>query len=145
MKKTHRIIALILAFTMCLSICAFAEGNTGKEEPERSSRYIASKTAAVSAMGGGTIKITYSVTAYYSIDELGACQINLYKSTGQLMKTYYSSAYASMMGYNCSTHSGTVTYPGTPGTGYYATIGFYAKDGSIAETKSITTGTTICI
>lgn len=144
MKKVYRIIALVLAFSMCLSIGAFAEGEAQKEEQLRSSRYMASAHAAVSAMGGGTIKITYSVTAYYTIDELGACQINLYKSNGQLMKTYYSSAYANMMGYNCSTHSGTVTYPGTPGTSYYATIYFYAEDGGIAEVKSLTTGTTIC-
>lgn len=144
MKKIYRIIALVLAFSMCLSIGAFAEGETQKDEQSRSSRYILSTHAAIGAMGGGTIKITYSVSAYYSIDELGACQINLYKSNGQLMKTYYSSAYASMMGYNCGTHSGTVTYPGTPGTSYYATIVFYAKDGSIGEYKSLTTGTTIC-
>ena len=145
MKKIHRIIAFALVFAMCLSFCAFAEGCDQKDEGAKSSTYILSKRAAVSAMGGGTIKITYSVTAYYSIDELGACQINLYKSNGQLMKSYYSSAYASMMGYNCSTHSGTVTYPGTPGTSYYAIITFYAQDGSVGEYKSITTGTTICI
>ena len=144
MKKIHRIIALILVFAMCLSFCAFAEGAAQKDEGAKSSTYIASKRAAVTAMGGGTIRIDYSVTAYYTIDELGACQINLYKSTGQLMKTYYSNAYASMMGYNCVTHNGHVTYPGTPGTSYFATIVFYAKDGSIGETKSITTGTTIC-
>lgn len=144
MKKIQRIIALVLASAMCMSICAFAEGDTNKEEQDRSSRYIASKTAAVSAMGSGTIRIDYSVTAYYTIDELGACQINLYKSTGQLMKTYYSSAYANMMGYNCVTHDGYVTYPGTPGTGYYVTILFYAKDGSIGEYKSLSTGVTIC-
>lgn len=144
MKKIYRIIAIILVAAMCMSAVAFAEGEVQKDEGAKSSTYILSKRAAVSAMGGGTIKITYSVTAYYTIDELGACQINLYKSNGQLMKTYYSSAYASMMGYNCSTHSGTVTYPGTPGTGYFATIVFYAEDGNVAETKSITTGTTIC-
>ena len=144
MKKIYRIIALILAFSMCLSISAFAEGEAQKDEQARSSRYILSTHAAVTAMGGGTIRITYSVTAYYTIDELGAYQINLYKSTGQLMKTYYSSAYANMMGYNCVTHNGYVTYPGTAGTSYYATIVFYAKDGSIGEYKSLTTGTTIC-
>ena len=128
---------------MSLSTVAFAAVPPPADDIQ-SSRYIASKNAAVSAMGGGTIKITYSVTAYYTIDELGACQINLYKSTGQLMKTYYSSAYANMMGYNTFSHGGTVTYPGTVGTGYFATIVFYAKDGSVGETKSITTGTTIC-
>lgn len=143
MKKLYRIIAFTLVIAMCMSVGAFAAVPPPTEDIQ-SSRYIASRTAAVTAMGGGTIRITYSVSAYYSIDELGACQINLYKSTGQLMKTYYSSAYASMMGYNCGTHSGYVTYPGTVGTGYYATIGFYAKDGSVGEYKSITTGTTIC-
>lgn len=144
MKKIYRIIALVLAFSMCLSIGAFAEGEAQKDEQTRSSRYILSTHAAVTAMGGGTIRITYSVTAYYSIDELGACQINLYKSNGQLMKTYYSSAYASMMGYNTFSHNGYVTYPGTPGTSYYAIITYYAQDGSIGEYKSLTTNTTIC-
>ncbi|MDO4816234.1 MAG: hypothetical protein Q4A83_06495 [Bacillota bacterium] len=143
MKKTYRIIAFVLVIMMSLSTVAFAAVPPPADDIQ-SSRYIASKNAAVTAMGGGTIRIDYSVTAYYTIDELGACQINLYKSTGQLMKTYYSSAYASMMGYNCVTHSGHVTYPGTVGTGYYAVIAFYAEDGGIGETKSISTGTTIC-
>ena len=143
MKKIYRIIAFVLVIVMSLSTVAFAAVPPPAEDIQ-SSKFIGSKNAAVTAMGHGTIRIDYTVTAYYTIDELGACQINLYKSTGQLMKTYYSSAYASMMGYNTYTHSGYVTYPGTVGTGYYATIGFYAQDGSVAETKSITTGVTIC-
>lgn len=142
MKKIYRIIAFVLVIVMSLSAVAFAA--VPPAEDIQSSRFIAGKHAAVTAMGGGTIRITYSVSAYYSIDELGACQINLYKSTGQLMKTYYSSAYANMMGYNCGTHSGYVTYPGTVGTGYYVSIAFYAEDGGIGETKTITTGVTIC-
>ena len=143
MKKLYRIVAFALVIVMSFSTVAFAAVLPPADDTQ-SSKYIASKRAAVTAMGGGTIRIDYSVSAYYSIDELGACQINLYKSTGQLMKTYYSSAYASMMGYNCGTHSGYVTYPGTVGTGYYAIITFYAEDGSVGEYKSISTGTTIC-
>ena len=143
MKRIYRIIAFVLVIMTSLSTVAFAAVPPPTDDIQ-SSRYILSKNAAIGAMGGGTIRITYSVTAYYSIDELGACQINLYKSTGQLMKTYYSSAYANMMGYNTFTHSGYVTYPGTVGTGYYATIYFYAEDAGTAEVKSITTGTTIC-
>ena len=143
MKKLYRIITFVLVIVMSLNAVAFAAVPHPADDIQ-SSRYILSKNAAVTAMGGGTIRITYSVTAYDTIDELGACQINLYKSTGQLMKTYYSSAYASMMGYNTYTHSGYVTYPGTVGTGYYAIITFYAEDGSVGEYKSISTGTTIC-
>ncbi len=144
MKKTLRIISLILIVAMLMSITAFAKAGIDQADP-CSSRYILSKTAAISAIGGGTLKISFSVTAYSSIDELGACQVNLYTADGRLMKTYYSSAYASMMGYNCSTHSATLSYPGTVGTRYYVTVVFYAENNGIAETKTITTGTKLCV
>lgn len=135
MKKIVLIlIAFVLIFSFAFSTVAYAE-------PRRANPIISSKSASILVDDSGKITIHFTVSAKGTCSTLGVSSISLYNSDGTLLKTYYSSAYANMLGSNVSYHSGTVTYPGKVGQSYYAVVNFYAVyNGSTASTGTTVVG-----
>lgn len=131
-KKT-RILALIFAFVCIFSTVSFAA------EP-RASSYIISRSAYISAQGGGDIKIIFTITATGDMTMLGAQTIDLYNSDGYVCTfRYTNSNYSHMMGYNDYYYSNSVSYDGVSGETYYAVVSFYAGNSSGSDAKLYTT------
>lgn len=132
-KKVFRALAFILIIACFFSTFSFAA------EP-RASSYIISKSASITAQGGGTIKITFTITATGTMTKLGAQTIDLYDSDGYVCTfRYTNSNYSNMMGYNDFYHNSYVTYNGVSGETYYAIVSFYAGNSSGGDTRTYTT------
>lgn len=132
-KKVLCTFALILIAATLFSTFAFAA------EP-RASAYIANRSASITAQGGGTIKITFTITATGTMTMLGAQTIDLYDSDGYVTTFRYTNpTYAHMMGYSDYYYGNSITYDGTSGETYYAVVSFYAGNSSGSDAKLYTT------
>lgn len=133
-------ISLSLAILFLLNAVAFAS------EPNviQSSSYIAKTSVEIKAMANCQIRISFSITGTGRMSELGATTIYLYEDDGhstELIKTYKSTDpnYPNMMADNAFYHGSNVTYTGTAGYKYYASVHFKAGNSSGSGT---TVGTT---
>lgn len=144
MKRRIRIIALILAFSLVMTVTAAAE-STIVPDDSKSTLYITSMTVTLTAQSYGIMKVTYSVNAAYVIDRIGALQVRVYESNGTLAKIFSSIDYPSLTSTNTSHHSGSILYGGIPGKSYYAMVVFTAEDNGLSEVMTSSTGTKLCI
>jgi hypothetical protein len=139
--KFLKITMIILALSLCLSSVAMAESGI---QPFASSRINAYNTNIISN-GSGYITIYFNIIATGTMDELGASYIVLQSSTdGTSWLTTYNfipSSYSSMMGYNVSYKSGSVSYSGIDGVYYRAYVTFKAKNSTGTDTVSEYTST----
>ena len=134
MKRTLRlIVTLVLILAMVGSSTAYAA--------VESNAYISSFGAAAYSNGDGTITIDFTVSGTGKMEDIGASQIYIYTSGGQLVRgIYYTSPkYSNMMTHNTSFHYSYVTIALTPGTSYYAVVTLYAgKDGGYGTQNYVT-------
>lgn len=138
MKKFIRLLSLLLILTIGLSSAAGAVCAT--EATPLSNAYINSVRASVSK-SDNTLYISFTVYGTGIMTSVGASCIKLYTSDGSLVKTFYSSAYPTMLGSNRGAYTGTVSYPGTSGKTYYAVVTAYAANSTGSGTENYTTGT----
>lgn len=136
--KMKRFLSAILVLTLIFSMCsaAFAEEITPRANP-----YINSKSGSIARAGSGRININFLVNASDVMTTLGASKIELYKADGTWLKTFYSSAFANMLGSNTFTYGSSVSYNGVSGESYYAVITFYASCDRGSSTSTYTTTT----
>lgn len=104
----------------------------------RASAYFAVTSAVAYAEEGGKILIEADVCATRTMDEVGVKSITIYEqqSDGYYddVKTYTRYNTSGMIATNIYEHFKSITYQGTIGKKYYATIAFYAKNSSGSET-----------
>lgn len=131
-KKFIALIAAVILFSVCLSVPAFAWD-------VRANPVISYTNAYITDHGNGNIKITFIVIAKDICSTIGATQIDLYTSDGAFKKTFYSSAYVTMLTHNCGSYTGDVDYPGNVGETYYADVYFYAVCDGVTGTYTHTT------
>ena len=131
-KKTLRIIALIVALTLMLSVAVLAA--------ENASEYIAATSAWITR-DGTTIKVNYYIIGAHTMDQIGVKYIYLYESTDYgwtLVKTfsYTDPLYAAdMMTTNSSIMAGYLPYyNGSPDKLYFADCRFYAEKNGGSDT-----------
>ena len=136
MKKTMRVIAVVLVLISVLSTPAHAE----TIEP-RASDYIFSYFAQILPQGDGEIKIDFTITATGEMSQLGATLIEVYDANGGCVKTFRRINYSNMIEYNTFYMRSNLTYYGTAGTQYYAKITFYAKNSNGYDSKTYYTQT----
>lgn len=134
-----RLSALLLVFSI---VCAFpvsvsAVNGEDTIQPQ-SSNYISTTKASIFG-GNGTITVKFSIAATGKMDSLGASVIRIKDTSGNIVKTFYSSSTNGMMGYNCAFHNGSVTYNATSGQKYYAVVSFKATDSTGGDYDSYTT------
>lgn len=92
------------------------------------SEYIHSKSADVTAQGGGKVKITFTITGTDIMKKIGASSITVYGSDGSSKTyTYTATGYENMMGESAALYSSSITHKGTAGVSYYAIVTFYAE------------------
>ena len=126
--------------TICLMstmVCVFASATN------RSSAYLSSYTATLKALEGGDIAVVVNVRGAGTMDEIGAAEIHIYESTDNVgfdwVESYYSEDCPEMLGSGTFYYDSPVTYEGTAGRYYKATVCFYAAKGSGSDTAWYTT------
>jgi hypothetical protein len=135
MKKIFKIVSIIIVLSMVLSVSSLASIMPCSND------YIAINSASITKASNGNINITFYIKCTDVMNKLGALTIKLYTSSDTLVKTFTASSYASMMGSNSMSYSGSVSYAGTSGTSYYAVVTFYASNNSGTGTSTFTTPT----
>ncbi len=129
MKSFFKKFSLILLCLFLLNTTAFAsEGAIG-----RSSSYIMGSHAGIKAGNNGAIVITFRISSFSVVSEIGAVSIEIYEDNGYSEKcvaTYNSSDsdYAYMIATGKSIHSGSLTHNGTIGYDYYAKVHLVVSD-----------------
>ena len=96
------------------------------------SRYLSSYSATLTALSGGKIAIGVDVVGAGFMDELGATDIYLYESSDNVgftcVSSFHSDRYPWMLGSGSTYFDTPITYAGTPGKYYIASVHFYAAD-----------------
>ena len=130
MKKSIRIICVILALSLLLTVPAYADSTI---EP-RESAFFAFYGTDLYQVTSTSFEIWFDVNANAAMmDVLGVSEIVLYRSqdqeTWRKMRTWKMEDYSQMTDTNCLSHTGYVTYGyATPGYYYTARVTFYAQD-----------------
>lgn len=146
MKKCQRGISLFLVCLFFLNTTAFAVDMTTK-----SSSYIAGTNAYITPEHNGLLVITFSISAYGEMSEIGATSIELYEDNGSSTKrvaTYKHTNpdYSFIMGSKEWVHAKDIFYNGTVGYKYYAIVHLKASDSfggdTVTEVTSMVTAKT---
>ena len=130
MKKTLRIICIVLVLSFVLAIPAYAESTV---EP-RGSAFFGSYSTDLYKTSSSSFQIWFDVVSNAArMDVLGVSEIIVYRSADQQswtkMRTYTMGNYPQMVAQNTTSHDGYVTYNyATTGYYYRAYITFYAKN-----------------
>lgn len=129
MKRFLKYISFVLACTFLFSTTVFASSSI---VPQASS-YIMGTSADIIPESNGHLVITFTISTYGKMDEIGATSIELYENTGSstsCVATYSSTNrdYSYIMGKGEGIHAEEVTYDGTVGYKYYAKVYLKACD-----------------
>ncbi len=127
---------LCLVFALCL-LSAFASASGAAA---RSSDYLSSYQASLSVGSGGDISVYATVNARKSYPEVGVSEIVIYESSNSgksfsYYDTFYSDDYSSMMGSGIHYSKCALTFTGTVGNQYKATVYCYAGDENGSDAK----------
>ena len=130
--KTKKILTLMLslALTFVFLIPSSVYADTDTAVPY-ASQLISSYKISVNALGNGKMEIEKLGFESIEVQELN-------NSSWKTVKTYKDSLLNNMIDKNCSSMDVTLKYSGTSGKTYRAIGNIIAKDGSIEETRSIT-------
>lgn len=149
MKITfRRLAALFLALAMFCAVptpASAAEVETEAPVEDvvspRASYYIAAYYASITETNG-TVTVYFDIEATRQMTSVGVTTIRIKDSSGATVKTFYSSSTDGMMSYNAYFHVGSVTYQGTPGKKYCASVTFKAANSSGSDTATYVTNYT---
>ena len=127
MKKTIRIMCLVTAVFILLTLPCFAE-----EKSPYSSIYFCSYDSSICNPSGSTLEIWFDVTGNGAMDEIGVSSIELEYSSDEVhwfpAKTFLPEDYPQMICNNTGIAYDCVTYSGMYDFCYRAYVTFYAKN-----------------
>ena len=127
-KKLYRSLLLILCFTFLFGLVSNANAYS-----DRASSYFAFTEVWATPQGNGKFIVEFDITATHKMDVLGADKIYIWEqqSDGSYdnVRTYTSG----LTDTNTADAYRKITYYGTSGVKYYATVVLYAKDSSGSE------------
>ena len=133
--KTLRVLFLVVAISVLLSVAAFAS-------PMRASKYLSVYSARLTKTSNGDLSLYFHVTAPATMDHLGASRIAMQRYTGSYWRTEYNFTYPEtpeLQGKDVGIYSETVLYtPQYPDSRYRAVVTFYASNSSGSDTGSYT-------
>ena len=133
MRFAKRSISILLLALMLWGTVAFAEDVTAQPY---ASELIAARYIYARDCGGGSIGFTADMSTIGAVDKLGFEYIRIQEKQGSSWVTVKSTS--DKYGYNRSMYNYSLSYDGTSGEQYRAVVKFYAKDGSISDTKVLT-------
>lgn len=133
-----RILSGLLTVVMVSSIlCTAASASV------QSSAYLNSYRATIVPESGGLIVVNVSVDGVSPMTEIGAKTIYIYESLDNRsfyrVGTYESSVYPQMLGSGMNYYEDPITYLGTPGRYYYASVWVYAANEDGSDEKNYST------
>lgn len=109
----------------------------------RSSAYLDSYGATVTAKSRGRMVVTVDVAGVGRMTQIGASTIYIYESEDNKsftkVATYNYEDYPEMMGSGTSYYEDPVTYYGTPGYYYFASVYCYAANANGSDERNYTT------
>lgn len=118
-------IALVVAILAAVPIRAEAADT-------RASSFFASYDSFLWKTSSRTFEVWFDVNACNWMDEIGVSSIKVQRSSDgeswTTMKTYQSEYFPQMICEDTASHTGCVSYTGTPGYYYRAYVTFYAKN-----------------
>ena len=134
MKK--RILSLLCALVMILSLPVVA---CAADAEPRASYYFSCTDVRAYAEDNGRILIEIDVDATHTMQEVGASDVWIYEvySNGdyEIVYSYTKEDYPNLIWTNSTCAYVDVTYQGTVGKQYFATVACYAKDSEGAERR----------
>lgn len=149
-KRSLRFLSSLLLLCMVTSLfCVFAAAANDTCDTfsgdNRSSLYLSDYMAAVTPVANGKLVISVDVSARRNCTQLGSDDIYLYESTDgvtfHLVRHYEYQDYPNMMGSGLNYCRDAVTYQGTVGRYYFATVYVYAADASGSDRRLYDTST----
>lgn len=127
MKRFLRIVCLVLVFSLLAAVPAYAE-----EQSTRASSFFSAYRGYCTKNSSTYISVVFQVLSAGLMDELGASQIKLQRSTDgdnwTTCKTFTKAVYPAMTDTDTAAHSSVVSCPIEEGYYYRAVITFYAKN-----------------
>lgn len=139
MKRFTQLVCLLLILSTVLGVSASAV----EEVQPWGSNYFGSRLGYLVKTTTPQFQIWFDVTAMSTMQELGASEILVQRSSDNSnwtdMMTFYKSAYKQMTTTNDYEYQNYVTYTGTSGYYYRAKIWFYAKNSNGSASYSYVT------
>lgn len=130
MKRFSRCVCFFIVASLLLATPGFA----AETSTTRASNFFGSSSVYLYKTTGTTFQAWFDVSALRIMDELGASEIKIQRSSDgaswTTMRTYTKDVYSQLICEDTSTHAACVTYTGTAGYYYRAKITLYAKDSS---------------
>jgi len=133
MKRVFALICTVMLLLVSVSACAI--------EP-KNSNYFTGYGAALSKLGDGDIKITFSCDAVGTASQLGVSSFSVYKSTDAGW-VQVSGPNSGSYGYGVSSYSFSRTFYGVAGEKYRVEASFLCSKNGGVETKSYTSGSIV--
>lgn len=130
-----RVVSLFLLFAI-LSTCSLAFA----AQP-RASELIVDCYIYAYTYGNGDIEFATDMTTLGSVDKIGFSSLKLQEKQGSKWVTVKSAT--NKYAYNTSLYSYSMSYSGTSGNEYRFVVKYYAKDGSVSDTKNMTSSVLI--
>lgn len=139
-NKIYKFISFIFSFLLLISMIPSISAIEA-----RASDYFAATGAWATAIGRGKFVVEFDINATKIMDEVGATKILIKErqSDGSydIVKTFTRYNTTSLIEKNSSCAYAKVSYTGTPGTKYYASVTLYAKDSNGSEKMGVVTNT----
>lgn len=135
--------ALLLAVSLLVVVLAVPASATS----ERSSLYLSYYRAWLTPKNNGTVRVTIDVQAVGDMDDVGAIEVDIYKSSDGgstwVLDTIYSSAlYPELLLHDTYLYyESPIDHIGRPGNKYFAIITIYAGDSTGYDTREYQTST----
>ncbi len=127
-KKLYRSLLLILCFTFLFGLVSNANAYS-----DRASSYFAFTEVWATRQGNGKFIVEFDINATHTMNELGAEKIYIWEQQSdgsyENVRTYTSG----LIDRNTTSAYRMITYSGTSGVKYYATVVLYAKDSDGSE------------
>ena len=136
MKASHKRFFSVLLTICILSslLCTAASAVT-----VRSSDYLDSYVAGVTAESDGVIIVSAQVNAIINATQIGVTDVYIYESSDDVdytcVEEYHYEDYPNMMGSGRHFNRDVATYEGTPGKYYFAAVYVYAGNSTGGDTR----------
>lgn len=135
MKKSTRLISLIIVFALIMAIPVSAE-----EQNPRASSYFAAYRAYCTKLSSTSISVSFQVIGVGTMDVLGASQVKVQRSSDgknwTTVKTFDKANYSNMTDTDSAVYGSTLSCTVPAGYQYRAVVTFYAKKGTGSAYKT---------
>ena len=134
MKRIKRLLCAVLTLCMLAGMMT-----TFASASERSSAYLSSYRAFLTAKGNGRVSVTVDVSGTNYMTDIGAEAIYIYESTDNvdftLVATYEAEDYPDMLGSGSFYYETPIIHRGTAGRYYSAIVDVYAGNANGGHTR----------